>query len=326
MHLKTSRSRRRRQQKFQYAKVWNLRIAWFTMLKYGYRLTKALVVLAIVAALGWGIKLGLDRTLLDNPDFRLQVVDLNPNQAMDENELVRLTGLDLNANLFRISVKDLTKRLALRPEVESVTVERNLPGTLVVRLTARTPQVWVACPDADLPAERKVGALLMDRNNIVYPCPARQFEIAAALPIVVLKAGSQSSIRIGSKLVHSELTHCRRLLAAALEAAPDSVPWIDTIQQAKEWSLLLTTTDGTAATFGLDDHARQVANLLAARAHSRNSGYAIATINLIPKENVPITVGSEPAPPRAVPVEEPSPADVSQERHARDLNSLINRD
>jgi hypothetical protein len=69
-----------------------------------------------------------------------------------------------------------------------------------------------------------------------------------------------------------------------------------------------------------------VTNLLAARTHAQRRGYTIATINLIPKKNVPITVATDTAPPKAIRVEEPSPAAIRQDRHARDLNTLLNRD
>ena len=326
MRRKSSKSRYRDHSKVLHAKVWNLRLAWFALVKLTFRLTQWAAVLTVVVALGWGVKLVLQRALYDNPDFRLQIVDLNPNQAIDENDLVQITGLDLNANLFRLDLKAITQRLALRPEIETVAVERHLPGTLLVRVTARTPQAWLACPDAGLPAAREVGALLVDRNNFAYPCPPRQFETAAPLPVIVLPARQADPVTSGTKLRHPELAHCRRLLTVALAADPAAPRWIDTIQQANAWSLLLTTTDGLAATFGLGDHERQVANLLAARVHAQRRGYAMATINLIPKENVPITVSTEPAPPRAIPVEEPSAAEIREDRHASDLNSLLNRD
>ncbi len=326
MRLKTSKPKSRNHRKVLHVKVWNLRIAWFATLKLAFRLTQWTAVLIVLAALGWGVKLGLQRALYDNPDFQLQVVDLNPNQAIDENDFVSITGLDLNSNLFRIDVAALTKRLASRPEIETVRIERHLPGTLLVRVTARTPQAWLACPDAGLRPAREAGALLLDRHDCVYPCPARQLETAANLPIIMLPARDAEPVASGAKLHHPELAHCRRLLATAHEVDPAAMPWIDTIRQANAWSLVLTTTDGIAATFGLGDHARQVTNLLAARVHAQNRGYAIATINLIPKENVPITVISEPAPPRAIPVEEPPATEIRQDRHARDLNQLLNRD
>ena len=90
----------------------------------------------------------------------------------------------------------------------------------------------------------------------------------------------------------------------------------------------MTTRDGVVATLGLGDHARQVSNLRAALKHAANKGYTIATINLIPKENVPVTVvgGSEAPPPKAIPVADPTSSPNHQDRHARDLKNLLNRE
>ena len=326
MRRKSSNSRHHDPRKILRVQGWTFRIAWFALLKFAFRTTKWTAVLIVLAAVGLGIKLGLERALFNNSDFRLQVVDLNPNQAIDENDFIRLTGLDLDANLFRIDVAALTKCLADRPEIEAVQIERHLPGTLEVRVTARTPLAWLACPDAGLPATREVGALVVDRHDWVYPCPARQLESAARLPIIELPTHEGSPIASGTQLRHPELQHCRRLLDAALAADPAAAPWIDTICQVNAWSLRLTTADGIVATFGMGDHARQLRNLLAARSHAQRRDYEIATINLIPKQNVPITVTAE-APLKALPVDEPEPAPAPpKDRHARDLDSILHRD
>jgi len=59
--------------------------------------------------------------------------------------------------------------------------------------------------------------------------------------------------------------------------------------------------------------------------HSSQKGYSISTINLIPKRNIPITLRDEAAAPRAIPVPEPGPAEIREDRRARDLSTLLNR-
>ncbi len=97
------------------------------------------------------------------------------------------------------------------------------------------------------------------------------------------------------------------------------------MKQTNDWSLLLVTRDGTEATFGIGDHERQIQRLRAAMEHAGQEGYVIGTINLIPKHNIPITVRTEKAAPKAVPVSEPTPADLRKDRRTRDLNNLLNR-
>jgi hypothetical protein len=89
--------------------------------------------------------------------------------------------------------------------------------------------------------------------------------------------------------------------------------------------LLLVTREGTSAIFGLGDHDRQIRSLRAAMDHSSQKGYAIDTINLIPKHNIPITLRNEAPAPKAQPVAEPTAGELREDRRSRDLQTLLNR-
>jgi hypothetical protein len=305
--------------------VWSSRLFCFGLLKLLFRFGKYTCVLAIIGGIIWGIQQIIQRAFYDNPEFTLQVVDINPNSAIDEIDFVKVTGINLRANLFRIDIPAITKCLKSLPQVADAQVERRLPGTLVVHVTARNPRAWIACPDAGIPVVRQVGAMLVDDNNIAYPCAARQFASAAKLPIIILPARATETITMGEKIRQPELQRCLQVLAITGESAADSQVWIDSIKQANVWSLALTTSDGATATLGLVDQARQVSNLRAALRHAENKGYAIETINLIPKENVPITVNTGP-PPKAIPVVEPPPQVLRQGRHPGDSKTPHKRE
>jgi hypothetical protein len=167
--------------------------------------------------------------------------------------------------------------------------------------------------------------MLVDQNGVAYPCPEMQLESAMKLPSVQLPPSEKNPVTAGRHLGHPELAHCFRLLDSAREADPEAEHWIESVKQVNEWSLLLVTRQGTAATFGLGDHERQIRSLRAAMDHSSQKGYSISTINLIPKRNIPITLRDEAAAPRAIPVPEPGPAEIREDRRARDLSTLLNR-
>lgn len=330
-----------------HARVWSARMLRIGIFKLLFRSFKPICLLALLAAAALGVRQGVCWAFYDNAEFRLQAVDLNPNSAIDELDFVRLTGIDLRANLFRIDRNAIAKCLSSLPQIADAQVERQLPGTLVVRVTARTPRAWIACPDAGIPATRVAGGMLVDYHDIAYPCPARQFEAADALPIIVLPARDKQPIAMGKKILQPELQRCVRLLTNSSDGDPQASHWIGSVKQANAWSFALTTRAGTVATVGLGDHARQLSNLRAALRHAEDKGYAIATINLIPKENVPVTVTStvpapatspapaaspapasnEAPPPRAIPVAAlTSTQPGRQDRRSRNLKALPNRD
>ena len=320
---RTSQARQHSRMKRLEVRVMSPRIAWFGCLRTLRKGAKLAVVLALAGVAGWGAWLGVQRALLDNPEFRLQVIDLNPNDALDERELVAITGLDVQANLFKIDTAQIRERLLERAELSGVAVERHLPGTLIVRVTARQPVAWVALADA--PVSRNAGELVVDSTGIAFPCAPRQWEAARQLPVIRLPKREGESLVAGQTVRQPELARCLRLLNSVCGTDPMSARAIESIAQASAWSLDLTTRTGTVATFGLDNHSRQVADLAAALDNASRQGYSIATINLIPQRNIPITTRTETVTPRATPVSEPAPVERREDRRSQDLKAILNR-
>jgi len=321
----TSKPRRSARSKALEVRVMSPRIAWFSLLSIVGKTAKYACILAAIAGIGWGIWQGIERAFYQNPDFNLQVIDLNPNTAIDETQLAEIVQLDLTGSLFQIDVDEVVKKLEARPEITSAIAERHLPGTLVVRVVPRSPRAWIATPNSDLAKSRKPGMMLVDSAGIAYACPAQQLELAASLPIILLPLDPMHPITAGEIISHPQLKHCMFLLNSAAEADAEAVHWIESIRQTTAWSLELVTREGTIATFGLGDHERQIAKLRASLDHASAENLAVRTINLIPKHNIPVTLKNEPQAPRAIPVSEPTPAKRREDRHSQDLNTILNR-
>lgn len=319
---RTSKVRRRPQVLVLKARVMSPRIAWYSFLRLGGRLLKWSFGLAVFAALVWGAWTGGRQWLVENEEFQLQAIELTPNSAIDEKRFVLLTGINLSGSLFECDVTDIEDRLRVLPELASVDVKRRFPGTLVVDVVAREPQVWVASPSQGVPPRDYEKGLLVDRSGVAYPCPPGQREIAASLPVIVLGEGGQPLVA-GRKVDHPEFQRALRLHEKICRSVPEAAGWIDTIRQSRPWALEVTARDGMTAVFGLGDHDRQVSDLLAAVDHSRRRGQLIDTINLIPERNLPVTLRGERAP-RAILVPEPEETAPAGQRE-QDLRKLLNR-
>jgi hypothetical protein len=320
----TSKVRRHSRSKVLEVRVMSPRIAWHGLRRLLGRTAKFALILAAVSGIGWGVWQGVERAFYKNPDFQLKVIDLNANPVIDEAGLAEIVGIEPPPSLFDIDLDKITTRLKALPGIAEARSERHLPGTLVIRVVARTPRAWVSS-QADTAEVRHSGGLLVDRNHIAYPCPDLQLEAAMKLPMIQLPDSENFPIAAGRSLGHPELVHCFRLLDSAFAADPESIHWIDSVKQVNAWSLLLVTRQGTSSTFGLGDHERQIHNLRTAMDHSNQKGYTIDTINLIPKVNIPITLRSEVPPPRAIPVAEPSAEEIRDDRRSRDVKALLNR-
>lgn len=301
------------------------RIAWFNFLGLLKLLTKISLVLAVLLSIAYGVRQAIEHTFHRNPDFRLQVIDLSPNDALDESALVEHLKIDLAANIFDFNVDSMRQKLLDIPAINSAKVERELPGTLVFKITTRKPVAWISRPEEDRQTAREAGALLVDLEGFTYPCPARQLPVANDLPLFILATDPDHPVNSGQTLDHPQYRHCTRLLNAFRSAFPNDISMIESISQEKDWSLDLKTRSGTVATFGLGNHERQLDYFSKALHHAQKKGYQIATINLIPKRNVPITVLGDNDPPRAIPVTEEDLTGDVESQQSKDLRSLLNR-
>lgn len=287
--LRTTRVKRK--DRTLHVQVMSTRIVWFEFLTFCGRLSRFALSMAIVVALAWAGYLGVRRGFVDNQEFRLRTIDLNANPALDAQRLVRVTGIELDSGIFQLKPDEIRKRLMVLPELSAAEVSRQLPGTLIARVTAREPIAWLACPAANLTGERRAGNRVVDREGAVFPCPQGWMTQAASLPVFVLP--NDESLNSGGTLKLPEFEHLRDFLMAVRAEDPALLEAIDRIEQTKSWAIEAKLNDGIQATFGLGDFERQVQDLIAARAHAEQHNQQIATINLIPQRNIPVTLREE---------------------------------
>lgn len=326
MRFTSTRKRRHRHQvQVLRSEIMSPRIAWLNFLSFLKFITKVAMWSGILLALAYAIREAIQYTFHQNPDFKLQAIRLNENDVIDEAAVVEYLGIDLDANIFDLHLQDMAQKLMEIPAVSSASVERELPGSLIFEITTRTPRAWISSPESGLTTTRAVAQLLVDETGYVYPCPTQQLEEATNLPILHLNSHPEHPIRAGETLKHPEYRRCHQLLKAFRATFPEDIKLIDSVRQPQPWSIELMTRSGAVATFGLDDHNRQLDYFNQALEHARKKGYEIATINLIPKLNVPVTIRTEQAPPRAIPVTLDPATKPGDPRRNTDLQSLLNR-
>ncbi len=269
------------------------------------------VIAGIVFGIFWAANYGLRRTILRNNEFRIQLINLNPNRVMNEQRLIEIGGIDPNGSIFEVDLDMLEEKLAALPEVAAARVERELPDTLHVRIIERSPVAWLEIPGRAIPGRDITRGLLIDERNVAFPCPPGMVDLAASLPVVVVSSPNAPAPELGAKFQTPELTHAIELLTLCRNAPGiDEFP-IERLEQENEWSMLVQTRGGVVARFGLLDQDRQLADLMAALRYAKEKKYQLATIDLIPQRNIPVTFSTPPPPPpplpRAIPVTEPPP-------------------
>jgi POTRA domain, FtsQ-type len=320
---RTSRVSHRRQVIELQAHVMSARIAWFGFTRYLRKFAKFAFVLAMIGGVVWGVRLGVRRGLVENKEFRLQSIKLTPNPAIDERDLVRIGGINVNGSLFQCDAADIESRLKALPALSSAVVRREFPGTLIVEVTAREPHAWIASPAHGIAARDLKSGLLVDRAGFAFHCPANLFPSASGLPVLRLGEGGNAPVA-GKKVEHPEFSRLMSLYQVACLELPDAAQGIESLRQDRKWSLEILTREGTSAHFGLGDHARQMADFKSALDHARARNQQISSIELIPERNLPVVLRGDDTP-RAILVEEPEEAPAGPDRRARDLEKLIHR-
>ena len=64
------------------------KIAWFNFLGFLKLLSKLAFVIGVLLSIAYGVRQAIEHTFHRNSDFRLQVIDLTPNDVLDESGLV----------------------------------------------------------------------------------------------------------------------------------------------------------------------------------------------------------------------------------------------
>ena len=286
-------------------KVRSGRIYWCMTCRFFDKLARWAVTFALVVGAVWGVGYGLRRTILRNEKFQLRFIDLTPNHVLDEQGLLEISGIDPNGNLFDVDLDAVEKRIAALPAIAAAHAERELPGVLHIRILERNPIAWLEIPEHDIPGRDLHHGLLIDNRCVVFPCPPGMVETAVNLPVVVVSSDTPAP-EIGEKFQIPELTHAIELLNLCRSVAGNDEFPIDRVEQEKDWSILMRMRNGVVARFGLLDQERQMADLIAALRYAKERKYDLASINLIPQRNIPVTFASPPPPPpplpRAIPV------------------------
>jgi hypothetical protein len=289
------------------AEVMSGRIAWLNFLDALRATAKLCVILAAIFAIAYGIKKVIQHTFHENPDFQLQAINLNQNDLLNEVGLIELLDIDLTANIFDIDVEELESKLKDQPAIRSARVERNLPGTLDVQISTRKPIAWVTEISDQTDSAELIPSLLVDDGHYVYACPQGQRKTSQALPTIELKKLINHPLKENHLLKHPEYRNTLRLLGLIKAEFPEQLTHVKRLSQPNDWSLHLSTSEGTLATFGLGDHKRQMSYLVQALDAARDKNYVIETINVIPQRNVPITIRKEAPVPRAILVPDTQP-------------------
>lgn len=258
---------------------------------------EALVLLGIIAFAYIGIRALLDSQIFRNPQYGVRVIEVDTGDVLTREQVLEKTGIREGLNIFSLNLDSAQRALALIPEIKNAKVERILPDSVSIQIEPRRPVAWVAPRDTGEDPSAMETACLVDaecvmmKPDILQPAHVR-------LPVVYGVPTEQW--RPGDTIELPPLRGALELLARAAERSDPEIT-LRAADISKEWCILAWSDPQSRYTFGVTDLPGQLDRLQMILAHLSTGTRKIATANLIPERNTPVTFQGDPPPAEIVP-------------------------
>lgn len=258
------------------------------LLLYG---CEALFVAGLLVVAWFGVHLFIEHFFTKNKAYEVRVVEVNADGVMTREEVLAKTGIREGLNIFSLNLESAQAALASIPEVEAARVERKLPDIVTIQLEARRPAAWVAPHDTGTdPAAMETSGLVDAQGIMMKP---QGFETThARLPVIYGVPTEQW--QPGDQIDLPELLAALQLFDLAAGRQDPEVT-LRAADIGKGWCITAWSDPQTRLTFGLEDLPAQLDRLQLIMRHVGQTSRRIATANLIPERNTPVTfIGDAP--------------------------------
>jgi hypothetical protein len=252
---------------------------------------EALFLAGLLVVAWFGVNLFIEHFFTKNKSYEVRVVEVNTDGVMTRDEVLAKTGIREGLNIFSLSLESAQNALTSIPEVQSARVERILPDTVTIEIEARRPVAWVTPRDTGVDPAAVESSCLVDAGGVMLK--PQGFESShARLPVVYGVPTEQW--RAGQQIEMPELLAALELFRLAGERSNPEIK-LRAADITKGWCVVAWGDPQTRLTFGVDDLPAQLDRLQLIMLHVGQTSRRIATANLIPERNTPVTfVGDAP--------------------------------
>jgi cell division septal protein FtsQ len=256
----------------------------------------------------------LNKLVYENRSFAIQKIEVQTDGVVSSDQLRRWSGVQAGQNLLALDLARVKRNLEMVPVIDSVSVERILPGTLRLRVSEREPIAQVNVPVPRAGGGLDVKIFQLDQNGyVMLPLDPRQ---RAAPPT---PADGELPLILGINA--ADLQPGRRLDSTQLQAA---LKWVDAFERSAMANLVelkkidvlspevlvVTTGQGSEITFGLQNFEQQLLRWQKVQEECARLNKTIATLNLAVMDNTPLRLSdASPLPPSA-----PKPLKIQHKR------------
>jgi cell division protein FtsQ len=244
------------------------------------------MVVAVGASLHFGIDLVLDRVLYTNPRYELTKIEIEPSGHFSPRLIRQAAGLEPKQNLWTLNLRQITHDLEKLPYVSSAKVERHFPDTITIHITERVPVVKIVGLNIDLGTRE---TFYLDRDGVVLK--PREDEAPPLLPEII--GLTDAELEPGMTLDQSSLKSAMEILNEIDHSQLNTSITVSTVDLSNPLSITMTTRQDMVITFRLDCIDQQLQRLVQIVNDPRFQR-PIATVDLTPDSNVPVTFCQNP--------------------------------
>lgn len=256
--------------------------------RLGFKWAVGAIILICLIAL---LKITVREAFIKNPQFSLRQIAVHTEGPLTVQKIVRTTALTEGANLLSINMREIRARLEQLPQVKAVKVGRDYAGLLTIDVKQRRPVAWIECTKLGLVAGRSSSGYLLDAECVPFPCDATT-DAYQTLPLIRFESLSQNAP--GVPIPDLQVKAALKLLDELQKRFEQGTEEIHLIDIQTPYSMVATFADRAQVTFGIDDLDLQLTRFDRVRQEARKRNWEIGTLNLLARQNVPVTFRSAP--------------------------------
>jgi cell division protein FtsQ len=249
--------------------------------------------LFILAALLVGGYLGarrlIARTILENTRYNIAELDVDTDGVLKPEDILEKADLHKGTNIFQVDLAKAQALVAAIPQVEKVSVSRQLPNRVAIQVSERKPIAWVAPTHGTSTRDEVVASKFswfVDANGILLR-PRKLNAQDRFLPII--RNYGEGPFFEGQEATGEEMKAALDLIRAQQESLNTARFQIAEIDLARHFGLTVTDRNGLQVLFGLDEMDHQLKRLDVYLQAIDQRGQKPQSINLLVERNVPVT-------------------------------------
>jgi len=261
-------------------------------------LIKALAIVVMVLSATASVRWVYQQIFFENSEFVLNRLQVHSDGVLTEGELATAAGIELGMNLMEIDLDEVRERLAKLPMVIRSEVIRELPDRLEIRVKERVPVAWLSCPPHGVRPKNTAHGFLVDEEGQVFRCHKL---IGRFMALPVIETMRMPKPAEGTRIEFAPVQEAISLIQRSNALFERDRLEVSEVRLRNEWSLNVHYNNQMTVVFGSGDTERGLEDLRWIVSHAHSAHKELATVNLIPTRNIPVTFFNPPEQ-RAVPI------------------------